>query len=117
MFSYDPTDNKVTVVNNFYVPEGMKAVKAGVVLSTKSTLATMTNEERVNFLKDQTTGRFYGTEEKFSGTDTNKNQIRISVTRTANTSFTMYALAYVVVGDTTYYAPTVQSITYTGTNS
>ena len=115
-FSYDATDNKVTVVNNFYVPDGKKATKAGVVLSTKSTLADMSNEERVNFLKDQTTGRFYGTEEKFSGTDTNKNQIRISVTRTATTSFTMYALAYVVViengKEKPYYAPTVQSITY-----
>lgn len=109
MFSYDPTDNKVTVVNNFYVPEGMKAVKAGVVLSTKT--------DNIDTLKEQKTGRFEGTADKFSGTDTNKNQIRISVTRTATTSFTMHALAYVVVEDKngnteTYYAPTVRSITY-----
>lgn len=113
-FDYDSTLNKVTVVNNFYVPDGMKATKAGVILSTKSTLATMNNEERVNFLKAQTNGKFEGDESQFT---TDKNQIRISVSRTANTSFTMYALAYVVVGDTTYYAPTVQSITYTVTNS
>ena len=116
LFTYDANENKVTVVNNFFVPEGKKAVKAGVILSTKSTLANMTNEERVNFLKAQTNGKFEGTEEKFSGTDTNKNQIRISVTRTATTSFTMYALAYVVViengTEKPYYATTVQSISY-----
>lgn len=106
MFSYDATDNKVTVVNNFYVPDGMKATKAGVILSTKNS----TREALIA----QTNGKFEGDESQFT---TDKNQIRISVSRTANTSFTMYALAYVVVGDKTYYAPTVQSITYTVTNS
>ncbi len=111
MFSYDPTDNKVTVVNNFYVPDGMKATKAGVILSTKNS----TREALIA----QTNGKFEGDESQFT---TDKNQIRISVSRTANTEFTMYALAYVVVKDeygteNTYYAPTVQSITYTVTNS
>lgn len=105
-FSYDATDNKVTVVNNFYVPDGMKATKAGVILSTK-------NSTRKALIA-QTNGKFEGDESQFT---TDKNQIRISVSRTANTSFTMYALAYVVVGDKTYYAPTVQSITYTVKNS
>ena len=106
MFSYDPTDNKVTVVNNFYVPDGMTATNAGVILSTK-------NGTREALIA-QTNGKFEGDESQFT---TDKNQIRISVSRTANTSFTMYALAYVVVGNQTYYAPTVQSITYTVTNS
>ena len=105
-FSYDATDNKVTVVNNFYVPDGKTATKAGVILSTKNS----TREALIA----QTNGKFEGDESQFT---TDKNQIRISVSRTANTSFTMYALAYVVVGDKTYYAPTVQSITYTVTNS
>lgn len=105
-FSYDATDNKVTVVNNFYVPDGKTATKAGVILSTKNS----TREALIA----QTNGKFEGDESQFT---TDKNQIRISVSRTAKTSFTMYALAYVVVGDTTYYSPTVQSITYTVTNS
>lgn len=107
IFSYDATDNKVTVVNNFYVPDGMKATKAGVILSTKNS----TREALIA----QTNGKFEGDESQFT---TDKNQIRISVSRTANTSFTMYALAYVVASDgQTYYAPTVQSITYTVKNS
>lgn len=106
LFSYDATDNKVTVVNNFFVPDGMTATNAGVILSTKNS----TREALIA----QTNGKFEGDESQFT---TDKNQIRISVSRTANTSFTMYALAYVVVGNQTYYAPTVQSITYTVTNS
>lgn len=110
-FSYDATDNKVTVVNNFYVPDGMTATKAGVILSTKNS----TREALIA----QTNGKFEGDESQFT---TDKNQIRISVSRTANTEFTMYALAYVVVEDAngktnTYYAPTVRSITYPVTNS
>ena len=102
MFSYDATDNKVTVVNNFYVPDGMAATKAGVILSTKNS----TREALIA----QTNGKFEGDESQFT---TDKNQIRISVSRTANTSFTMYALAYVVVDGTTYYANEVKSINYT----
>lgn len=107
LFSYDATDNKVTVVNNFYVPDGKTVTEAGVILSTKNST--------VDALKKQTNGIFKGGPESFTSTG---NQIRISVSRTANTSFTMYALAYVVASDgQTYYAPTVQSITYTVKNS
>lgn len=102
MFSYDATDNKVTVVNNFYVPDGKTATKAGVILSTKNS----TREALIA----QTNGKFEGDESQFT---TDKNQIRISVSRTANTPFTMYALAYVVVDGTTYYANEVKSINYT----
>lgn len=111
LFSYDPTDNKVTVVNNFFVPDGMKVTKAGVILSTK-------NSKREALIA-QTNGKFEGGTESFTSTG---NQIRISVSRSAKTEFTMYALAYVVVEDENgeekpYYAPTVRSITYTATKA
>lgn len=106
-FNYDSTLNKVTVVNNFFVPDGMKVTKAGVILSTKNS----TREALIA----QTNGKFEGGTESFTSTG---NQIRISVSRTAKTSFTMYALAYVVTDDgQTYYAPTVRSITYTATKA
>lgn len=101
-FDYDSTLNKVTVVNNFFVPEGQTVEKAGVILSTKNST--------VETLKAQSNGKFEGGTESFTSTG---NQIRISVSRTANTPFTMYALAYVVVDGTTYYANKVKSINYT----
>lgn len=101
-FNYDSTLNKVTVVNNFFVPDRMTVTKAGVILSTKNS----TREALIA----QTNGKFEGGPESFTSTG---NQIRISVSRTANTEFTMYALAYVVVGGQTYYANEVKTINYT----
>ena len=101
-FDYDSTLNKVTVVNNFFVPDGKTVTEAGVILSTKNST--------VDALKKQTNGIFKGGPESFTSTE---NQIRISVSRTANTKFTMYVLAYVVVDGTTYYANEVKSINYT----
>lgn len=101
-FDYDSTLNKVTVVNNFFVPDGKTVTEAGVILSTKNST--------VDALKKQTNGIFKGGPESFTSTG---NQIRISVSRTANTPFTMYVLAYVVVDGTTYYANEVKSINYT----
>lgn len=101
-FAYDSTLNKVTVVNNFFVPDRKTVTEAGVILSTKNST--------VDALKKQTNGIFKGGPESFTSTG---NQIRISVSRTANTPFTMYALAYVVVDGTTYYANEVKTINYT----
>lgn len=101
-FNYDSTLNKVTVVNNFFVPDRMTVTKAGVILSTKNS----TREALIA----QTNGKFEGGPESFTSTG---NQIRISVSRTANTEFTMYALAYVVVDGQTYYANEVKTINYT----
>ena len=101
-FDYDSTLNKVTVVNNFFVPDGMKVTEAGVILSTKNS--------SVDALKKQTNGIFKGGPESFTSTG---NQIRISVSRTANTKFTMYALAYVVVDGQKYFANEVKTINYT----
>lgn len=101
-FDYDSTLNKVTVVNNFFVPDGKTVTEAGVILSTKNST--------VDALKKQTNGIFKGGPESFTSTG---NQIRISVSRTANTPFTMYVLAYVVVDGTTYYANEVKTINYT----
>lgn len=100
-FDYDSTLNKVTVVNNFFVPDGMKVTEAGVILSTKNST--------VDALKKQTNGIFKGGPESFTSTG---NQIRISVSRTANTKFTMYALAYVVVDGQKYFANEVKTINY-----
>ena len=101
-FDYDSTLNKVTVVNNFFVPDGMKVTKAGVIISTKNS----TREALIA----QTNGKFEGGTESFTSTG---NQIRISVSRTANTKFTMYALAYVVVDGQRYYSNEVKTINYT----
>lgn len=102
-FDYDVELNKVTIVNNFFVPTGKTASAAGVVLSTK------TND--IETLKKQTSGRFNVT--RFTE---NGNQTKISVSRTANTAFTMYALAYVVVDGETYYADEVATCNYTPQN-
>lgn len=97
-FAYDEALNKVTVVNNFFAPSG-NVDCAGVVLSTKTS--------DIEALKNQTNGRFQTT-----NYTENNNQVKISVSRSAKTAFTMYALAYVVVDGVTYYADSVATCTY-----
>ncbi len=102
-FEYDVELNKVTVVNNFFVPEGKIVKAAGVILSTK------TND--IEQMKKQSTGKFIVDPSKFTE---NGNQVRISVTRTANNPFTMHALAYVEFTDgTVCYSKEVATCSYT----
>ncbi|MGN0004537.1 MAG: hypothetical protein ACI37Z_00960 [Candidatus Gastranaerophilaceae bacterium] len=112
LFSYNANENKVTLINNFYAPSGYTVKYAGVVLSTKT--------DNRDTLINQTNGRYQGGKSDFSGTDSNKNQLRISVSRTANTNFDMHALAYIIVEkpdgtEETIYADNVESIHYTAT--
>ena len=102
-FQYDVELNKVTVVNNFFVPEGKIVRAAGVILSTK------TND--IEQMKKQSTGKFIVDPSKFTE---NGNQVRISVTRTANNAFNMHALAYVEFTDgTVCYSKEVVTCSYT----
>lgn len=102
-FEYDVDLNKVTVVNNFFVPEGKIVRAAGVILSTK------TND--IEQMKKQSTGKFIVDPSKFTE---NGNQVRISVTRTANNAFNMHALAYVEFTDgTVCYSKEVATCSYT----
>ena len=102
-FKYDVELNKVTVVNNFFVPEGKTVRAAGVILSTK------TND--IEQMKKQSTGKFIVDPSKFTE---NGNQVRISVTRTANNAFNMHALAYVEFTDgTVCYSKEVVTCSYT----
>lgn len=102
-FQYDVDLNKVTVVNNFFVPEGKTVRAAGVILSTK------TND--IEQMKKQSTGKFIVDPSKFTE---NGNQVRISVTRTANNAFNMHALAYVeFTDDTVCYSKEVVTCSYT----
>lgn len=97
-FDYDKALNRVSVVNNFYAPN---AREAGVILSTKY----RTVEDVKKY------GQKFGvTNDKFTE---NKNQVRISVSRKATTSFTMYAVSYVVAEDgQTYYSNAVTVCEY-----
>ena len=106
-FGYDADLKKVTIVNNFFVPDGANEnVKAGVVVSTKA----KTKEEMI---KQYNAGslKFEGGYDKFTA---DKNQIRITINRngTGTSDFSMWALSYVIVDGKEYFADDVISYTY-----
>lgn len=88
-FDYEVENNRARAVTTFYCPNGMTATKAGVVLSTK----TSDKQEIIE------TGREFASSTFTDG----KNQVMISVSRTATTAFTMYAVPFVEINGTTYY--------------
>lgn len=96
-FNYDVELNKVTAVVSFY-SAGQEAQSTGVILST------------VYSSKDDiiAKGKKFGTT-NFAG---DNNQARISVSRTAGSSFTMYAVPFVTVNGVDYYGDVV-STSYT----
>lgn len=104
-FGYDADLKKVTIVNNFFVPGGANEyVKAGVVVSTKAkTRDEMIAQYNAGSLK------FEGGYDKFTA---DKNQIRITINRNGSGDFSMWALSYVIVDGTTYFADDVISYTY-----
>ena len=104
-FGYDADLKKVTIVNNFFVPgRANEYVKAGVVVSTKAkTRDEMIAQYNAGSLK------FEGGYDKFTA---DKNQIRITINRNGHGDFSMWALSYVIVGETTYFADDVVSYTY-----
>lgn len=104
-FGYDADLKKVTIVNNFFVPgRANKDVKAGVVVSTKAkTKDEMIAQYNAGSLK------FQGGYDKFTA---DKNQIRITINRNGSGDFSMWALSYVIVNGTTYFADDVISYTY-----
>lgn len=104
-FGYDADLKKVTIVNNFFVPGGANEnVKAGVVVSTKE----KTRDELITQCEAGSL-KFEGGYDKFTA---DKNQLRISINRSGSGDFSMWALSYVVVGNTTYYASEVSTYTY-----
>lgn len=104
-FGYDADLKKVTIVNNFFVPGGANAsVKAGVVVSTKE----KTKEEMIEQYNAGTL-KFQGGYDKFTA---DKNQIRITINRNGSGDFSMWALSYVIVNGTPYFADDVISYTY-----
>lgn len=104
-FGYDADLKKVTIVNNFFVPDGANEnVKAGVVVSTKE----KTRDELITQCEAGSL-KFEGGYDKFTA---DKNQLRISINRSGTGDFSMWALSYVVVGNTTYYASEVSTYTY-----
>lgn len=96
-FNYDVELNKVTLVNTFFTAGGT-ATEAGIILSTKT-------DNRDDIIL---TGKKFGS----SNFTRDQNQLKISVSRTANTAFTMYAVAYVIVDGVTYYANEVATCNY-----
>lgn len=106
-FEYDESLNRVTSVVTFAAFDGTynqitskdRITEAGVYLSTKAS----TKDAILAAGKKYSSTKF---------TDTG-NQVAITVSRTAKTSFTMYALPYVIVDGHEYYG-TIAECNYAG---
>lgn len=95
-FKYDNINNKVTSIITFYDAR-YEIEEVGVILSTK-------DSTKENVIAN---GRRF-VPEKFTD---NGNQAKISVSRTATTSFNMYGVPYITINGHTYYGD-MQVINY-----